>query len=207
MGPSSASAPSKLEVPRRWPGSTICCLGAGPSVTRADLARIARVPVIAINSMYRVLPSAAVLYAADAKWWNWVDGAPDFSGLKFGLDQRIRWPGVTVLRTTGALGLETDPSGLRHGGGSGYQAINLAVHLGASRIVLLGYDLQPGPTGADHFHPPHPDGTHPAYQAMRGPFSSLVEPLKALGVDIVNCSPHTALSAFRLASLHEVVSC
>ena len=134
-------------VPRLWPGATIVCLGTGPSLTAADVTRCAgQAKVTAINDAYRLAPWADVLYACDAKWWRWNKGLPGFAGLKFGLDTSIAYRDVTVLQNTGLQVLETTPTGLRTGHTSGYQAINLAVHLGAARIVLLGYDFK-----GDHF--------------------------------------------------------
>lgn len=189
-------------VPRLWPGSTIVCLGAGPSLTPqdVDLCR-GRGPVIAINGSYTMAPWAEVLYACDNKWWLWHKGAPTFPGLKFALDARARqWPGVTVLRNTGDSGLELDPTGLRTGRNSGYQAINLAVHLGATRVILLGYDMQ-----GDHWHKPHPDGSRPPFLICLKHFASLVAPLQAAGVEILNCTRRTALTAFPCVALDDAL--
>ena len=188
-------------VPRLWPGATVVCLGAGPSLTRQDVeACRGRGAVIAINGSYTLAPWADILYACDNKWWLWHKGATDFPGLKYTLDARARaWPGVTVLRNTGDSGLELDPTGVRTGRNSGYQAINLAVHLGAARILLLGYDMR-----GDHWHKPHPDGSRPPFAICLKHFATLVEPLRAAGVEIVNCTPHSALTCFPMRPLGEV---
>ena len=102
-------------------------------------------------------------------------------------------------------GLSTDPGALRSGGHSGFQAINLAVHLGASRIVLLGYDTQPT-GGRDHYFGAHPHGYKMPFDMFRWLFPSIVAPLEALGVAIVNCSRETALDCFPRRPLHEGLS-
>ncbi len=204
---SFSSPPSGTEVPPLWPGSTIVCLGSGPSVCDADLDRVKHsgARLIAVNTMYLSAPWADVLYAGDLKWWEWHRWAPTFMGLKVTADFRVKpGHGVRTLTVTGALGLETDPSGVRTGGvvgNSGYQAINVAVHLGATEILLLGYDMQPGPNGEHHCHSDHPDERYVAYSSALPPFSSLVEPLKARGVSVVNCTRQTALHAFPERSL------
>ena len=131
-------------VARRWPGSVIVCIGGGPSLTLADTSHVgrSRVRAVAINDAYRLLPGADVLYACDAKWWQWHDGVPEFHGRCYALESGAsRW-GVSILQQAGERGLEDWPGGLRTGRNSGYQAINLAYHLGASRIALLGYDCR-----------------------------------------------------------------
>lgn len=199
-------------IERLWSGATAVCIGSGPSLTPADVDYVrGKARVIVVNTTYQLAPWADVLYAADAPWWDHYAGAPDFGGLKVSIEQTIagergrrpqeRW-GVTVLKNTGVHGLEQDPSGLRTGRNSGYQAIGLAYHLGASRIVLLGYDMR----GA-HWHPAHPasvrKGMH--HHLWRQAFATLAEPLRAAGVTVVNASRETALDAFPRMPLQDAL--
>jgi len=71
-----------VPVPRLWPGATVACLASGPSLTRADVAlvRAQGLPTIVVNTTYQMAPWADVLYACDAKWWAWQQGAPGFRG-------------------------------------------------------------------------------------------------------------------------------
>lgn len=194
-------------MPCKWPASTIVCLGGGPSVTAADLTACQGYPVIAINSSIFDVPWADVLYAGDAKWWGWHQGAEWFTGLRYALQDSVerRWPRVVSLTCTGMGGIETAPWGLRSGWHSGHAAINLAVHLGARRIVLLGYDLKPSPDGQHHHHPEHPDGRHPNYARALAMMQTLVEPLAALKVEVVNCSSDTALTLWPRLPVSEVL--
>ncbi|HUU83311.1 MAG TPA: hypothetical protein VM243_07390 [Phycisphaerae bacterium] len=167
-----------------------------------------RARVIAVNDAFRVAPWAEVMYACDAKfwYWHWHKGARDFAGLKFSIDPAAkRYRGVTVLRKTGDTGLERDPSGLRAGRNSGYQAINLAVHLGAVRIVLLGYDMR-GDGKGDHFFGAHPDSSKPPFPVCLQRFATLVDPLRAAAVEVINCTRRTALTVFPCRPLESVWS-
>lgn len=207
MPASTASRPlAPIAVPKLWPGSTVVCLGTGPSLTAADVdACRGRAKVIAINDAYRLAPWADVLYACDYKWWGWHKGVPSFSGLKYALTApAAQWPGVQVLRNLGVDGLSMEPTGLRNGRNSGYQAINLAVLLGATRVLLLGYDMQADKT-RDHFFGRHPDHTKPPFSVCLARFTTLVKPLAALGVEVINCSRQTALTAFPRRPLEEVL--
>jgi hypothetical protein len=87
--------------------------------------------------------------------------------------------------------LERTRTGLRTGSNSGYQAINLAVHLGAARIILLGYDMK-----GTHFFGKHRDGSVPPFQACLRLFPTLVKPLAALGIPVINATRSTALTTF-----------
>ena len=192
-------------VPCVWPGSTIVCLGGGPSLTAADVeACRGQARVIAINDAYRQAPWADVLYACDAQWWTWHKGVPSFTGLKYSLTLPTTnaW-GVQILRNDGPHGLATKPDSLRTGSNGGYQAINLAVHLGAARILLLGYDMA-RTGGKTHWFGEHPKrSAPPPFGKMLQAFPTLVAPLAARGVEVFNCTPTTALKTFPRRALHE----
>lgn len=202
--------PSIIPVERRWPGATVVCLAPGPTLTEDLIATVAaaRVPVIAVNDAHRLAPWADVLYSSDRNWWRYYDGVPTFGGARVGIGTK---PGdrspvvvpsrvaVDVLTHTGHDGLELSPDGLRSGLNSGYAAINLAVHTGAARIVLLGYTL--GEVGGrSHFFGSHPKRLHtttpPQYATYRRAYDTLVAPLRALGVVVVNATPGSWLDCF-----------
>lgn len=206
----SKTEPVIRPVPKLWPESTIICLGCGPSLSQEDIDFCRdRARVIAVKDTWRLAPWADVLYACDGKWWDFYKGVPEFHGLKFGLTVDGHWPDVNALRNTGMDGLERDPSGLRTGQNSGYQAINLAVHLGATRILLLGYDMQ-RVKGKAHWYGEHL-GT--GYQHTASPyhlflrcFETIGEPLQQLGIEVINCSPQTALTMFPCQSIREALA-
>jgi len=165
--------------------------------------------VIAVNDAYRLAPWADVLYACDLKWWKHHHAKlVGFAGLRFSVDPSARGCGAQILRNTGPMGLERDPTGLRTGKNSGYQAINLAVHLGAKRILLLGYDCQ-RTHGQDHFFGPHPKPLHvnspSRFLEFRGLFASLVQPLAALQIEILNLTRETALTCFPRQTLESLL--
>lgn len=193
-------------VPRRFPNSTIVCLGAGPSLTAEDVAACrGKAHVIAINDTVTLAPWADVLYACDRKWWQAHPETASFRGLKYGL-QSLNRPDVQILENTGDQGIEVEPTGVRTGKNSGYQAINLAVHLGAKRIVLLGYDMQPGRHGKLHFFGNHAwTNVLPPFQLFLALFETLAGPLQALGIEVVNCSRVSALNVFPRQSLTEAL--
>lgn len=194
-------------VPRLWPDSTIVCLASGPSLTPPDVEFCrGRARVLAVKDTIQLAPWADCLYAcgSDAsRWWErHGDALADFQGVRFTLDPHGA-PWATVLKETGATGLERDPAGLRTGSNSGYQAINLAVHLGASRIVLVGYDMQPDAGGRDHFVGAPAHRQRPPFAVFLERFLTLVQPLRDLGVRVLNATRETALACFEQCALAE----
>jgi hypothetical protein len=117
--------------------------------------------------------------------------------------------------------VETDPQwlatgrgpgsdGVMIGGNSGYQAVNLALHLGARRVVLLGYDMGASADGRRHWFGDHPHGlNNPGprnFAAWIEGFRRLAPALEAIGLEVVNASRRTALDCFRQAPLEEVLA-
>jgi len=185
-------------APRLCDGGTVVCLGCGPSLSRADVAYCReRATVIAVNDAYRLAPWADALMASDSAWWAHHRGVPEFVGLKVSLEKHAACWGVTVLENTGHDGIELAPTGLRDGRNSGYAAVNLAVHLGAKTIVLLGYDMDaPDGEARSHWFGAHPSplrGGSP-YALFREHFATCIEPLEQLGVRLVNASRWSALT-------------
>jgi hypothetical protein len=207
MTQTAVQMPTYACVPRLWPGETCVIVGGGSSLRLADVRYcFGKARVIAIKEAAFLAPWADVLYACDEKWWRHYKGAPEFLGLKYALEpQSVEWPGVKVLRATGTDGIELDPSGLRTGYNSGFQAVNLAVHFGITKVILLGFDMWRGPEGRQNwFEKPglHVDSPYPIFHQA---FASVVEPLKALGVEVLNASRFTVLNAFPRVALEDVL--
>lgn len=207
---SAVSAQHYATVPALWPGETVVCLGTGPSLTQADVDYCRdKARVIAIKHAIEWAPWADALYACggDAgKWWQRNgDALASYAGLRYTLDPKAA-PWASVLKNTGFIGLEASPDGLRTGKNSGYQAIGLAVHLGATRIVLLGYDMQPDAQDRDHFFGQHWHHGRVPFRVFVELFESLIEPLRALGVQVLNASRATALTAFPCVALEEALA-
>ena len=104
--------------------------------------------------------------------------------------------GLTVIRSEDSPGLSKDRGLIYQGANSGYQAINLAYHLGGNPIILLGYDMKG--VGVHWF------GKHqsPGLSTMTD-YGGLVKRFDTInpddyGIEIINCSRDTALNFPRM---------
>jgi hypothetical protein len=209
-----ASARPLYSIPELCPGGTVVCCASGPSLLREDVeyAHSKGATIIAVNDAYLFAPFAVALMASDAAWW--IHKKPEFAGLRFSLDANAnRVEGVILLRRTGESGIERDPTGLRSGRNSGAAAINLAAHFlgrGAAggRILLLGYDMST-PRGEKHSHffgahkfPLRGGSPYPLFRQMIG---EMAKELKAMSIDVVNCSRHSELTCFPKRPLAEAL--
>lgn len=193
-------------VPRDYAGQTCVILATGASLTQKDVDyAAARAPVIAISDAWRLCPQAFCLYSCDAKWWRYHQNVPQYKGLKVTLDDSLAFPDVLCLkwrREEGWSGFDDDPEYLRTGKNSGYQALHLAAHFGFSRIILLGYDMR-----GEHFFGKHPKelDVDTPFSEFIDAFKTIVEPLKERGVEVINCTPGSALPWFEKKHLKEVL--
>lgn len=199
---------AKPAVPRLWPGCTMVLLGDGPSLDLQDVNAVrGRARVLAMNTSFRIAPWADVLWSYHTRDLQAVSGVDPitYRGRIFSAEPApAPWP---VIALTGPEGLELDPTGVRHGNNSGYSAINVAVHLGARRIILLGYDCCAADDGRVNFARPadYPGRKAYAFETWRKRFVTIVAPLRAAGVEVVNASRRTALDCFPRVLLHEAL--
>lgn len=192
-------------VPRMFEGQTVAVLATGPSMSQEVADSVRELPCIAVNDAFRFAPWAAILYAADRRWWDANPEALRFAGVKMSAPGG---PGgvVNTILQSGAVGFDPRPSRVRSGGNSGYQAVHVAIHTGAERILLLGFDMH-----GTHFFGPHTKQVNGRALGNPSPekFKTWIERFGALrhrGAEIVNCTEGSALDAFPMASLGEVMA-
>jgi hypothetical protein len=86
-------------------------------------------------------------------------------------------------------------------------AMNLAVHLGVAKIVLLGIDQKAGPDGKIHHHPPHPwKPTADCWRRQQTDLPKVAEDLTLLNIECVNASPGSALTIWPIVRLEDHVA-
>lgn len=196
-------------IPRVWEGQTVVVAGSGPSLTKSDLDFVCgRAPVIVVNRTYQIAPWADVLFAADLPFWRVY--RPEFSGWMVSTSIIPPWvfPGVTHIKSVTLWeGLSLDPHFVADGA-SGFMAINLAVLMGAKTILLLGFDGKRA-EGKAHFFGDHERGlTNPvAGQFFRWnrDIETLPPYLARAGVEVINCSRDTAITAFPRMTIEEAL--
>jgi hypothetical protein len=177
----------------RWAGETVVCMASGPSLTQDQIEAVRGHKVIVTNSTFMAVPWADVCFAMDRRWWaHYLKKVQaTFKG--------ERWTaGIKVNGVQSAPGLVPIFN-------SGAGAILLARYFGASRVVLLGYDGKRGENGEVHHHGDHPSPLSIAFSLPKWPRQFERIAARVAGLDVVNCSPGTAISVFPTRPLHEVL--
>jgi len=120
-----------------WAGQTVAVLASGPSLSPEVVASLAKHRCIAVNYSFTLAPAADMLVALDLNPQFW-DAAADFPGMRVcgvasrDLDAMYAGPRYEIIEMTPGNRIETRNSGLA--------AIRIAAEMGATRIILAGFD-------------------------------------------------------------------
>lgn len=213
----NASGNPTKETPKAWPNwkqQTAICMASGPSLTAEDVALVKNqrefgamaVHTIAINDcgLTRREPLAApwadILYAADQKWWRFYK--PSFTGLRVSgekVEGVETWPLKMLARNEL---MPKVPGSVVSGDHSGFQALGLALTLGATRIILLGYDCGGNRRNCHTDREPQ-FATEPPFDNWVSKYQQVVDQWR--NVEMINCSPQSRITCFPKRELREVL--
>jgi len=225
------------DPPALWSGETTYIIGGGPSLKGFDWSHLHDKHVVGCNDAYLLGDWVDVCVFGDRDWFmlHWKDevkvngtaqeGLPKFAGLRVtNLESCARIPGLLVCRRRG-LGINMRPRQLSWNLNTGGLAINLAARLGASVIVLLGFDMKleeggkketcamckgsgrwrtqecpacegDGIVGESNFHPNRTPPGKNVYHKFMGTMPKVKEDADRLGITVLNANPDSAMDTF-----------
>ena len=166
--------------------TTWCLIAPGPSASADDAARVAAagIPIGAIGNAFQLVESPAFIAATDSAWWRKYPEAKERSGKLFTMHtvsgvERVRVPGWTAVNS-GVLGLQC------------------AKREGATRILLLGFDMH-----GSHFFGAYTNGLSNTTESKRRQHLRQYATWRRAnpGVEVINCTPGSALQCFPMARL------
>jgi len=202
-------------VPPLWKDGVAVCIGGGPSIKKKQINAVAEAHrqgkcyAIAINNSYQIAPWADVVYGCDRIWWQWhEDEVQHHQGLKLTISRNaaLKYDWVTWIEGEATSnGLSKRSNYIVSGRIGGYQAINLAVNFGATKILLIGYDMR-NINGASHWHGDHPNRQRPYWGTRIKHFKNMLPDLEERNIKVINCSQGSALDAFPMGDLDEELS-
>jgi hypothetical protein len=199
-------------------GETVFCLASGPSLTQAIADKVKGRRTIVVNTSVNLAPWADVLFFTDSGWYEpRRDLVAGFEGLVISMSRtakrekpdkvkRVQGIGDPTMGPGGGFPPQGAP-GIRQGRSSGHTAIALAIALGASRVVLVGYDMRVV-DGREHCHGEY-TGPRDLDQYAREfvpAFAGWHADAEAVGVEILNATPNSAVTEFRMVDLKEVLN-
>ncbi|TGQ69522.1 methyltransferase domain-containing protein [Mesorhizobium sp. M00.F.Ca.ET.186.01.1.1] len=195
-------------IVREWEGDTVFVLAGGASVRDLDLSPLIGRRVIAINSAHRTWPQADILFFADHRWWTEIGAKEGFGGRVVTTSGGGPRDVERLLKIDPAKGIACKPTQLALARTSVTGAINLAIHLGCRRIVLLGVDGRFAGDGTRHHH-----GAAYPWPLVKGSFDlhaaefrAIAPSVAAAGVEVINANPDSVIDVWPKTSFEDVVS-
>lgn len=195
---------------------TVVCIGTGPSLTEGQIqvARDKGYRLFGCNLTYKVAPDIELLYGCNAAWWGtyWHE-VKDLPCEKWTTNlEAARRYGINWMGERFGQGLCTDDDVIHHGHGSGYSLVGMAHKKGATRVLLLGYDLRYSPdydgtakeigSAPRHFFGEYPKHLQhwPSLMVKQGVHVELVDLYRSIQkqglIELVNCTPDSALGGY-----------
>lgn len=156
-----------------------------------------------------------IVFFGDERWYYWhKKSLREFRGLIVCcLEEMCGKDQILCLWRGKGEGLDVRPRFVSFNKSSGGAAINLGYHFGAKRIVLLGFDMRRvekidsngAKTTAPNWHKDHPAPNKNPYRRFLKPFHSIKKDADKLGLEIINCTPGSALKLFPIMTLEEFI--
>lgn len=162
-------------------------IATGQSLRREDVDYLKDKPcrVVVVSNAYELAPWADVLISCDAAWWEKHPQAKLFDGIKL---TRAEVGGVDRY----------NPDFLPRGCNSGLAGMFVARGQGASKILLLGFDMH-----GTHYFGPHPEGLKNTSKVR---FAQHLDQFARFdGCDVINCTPGSALKRYPMANIRDVI--
>ncbi len=155
-------------------------LATGPSMTAEVAGAVrGRCKVMAISDAHRLAPWADAMASTDKAWWREHPEALEFEGRKF-----------TTAVVEGVEKVEFEGP-ITTGSNSGLLGCHAAIKLGATKLLLCGFDLR-----GSHFFGAHPAPLKNTSASRFEAFKLQFKYFRPRGVEIVNCTPNSALDAY-----------
>lgn len=208
--------PGSVEPLASPPRGIIIAGGCSLTVEQIDHIRHSgeRFFIIGINNAFEICNFLDLIYCADHDFIHefgkgFPPGVPIYStwNSKSGAPAWAPFDHVTYLKGIDPPRFTEDLSSLSLGSNSGFQAINLALHLGIKELILLGYDFKKT-GGRSHWFG---DYEIPRFR-REGDWLFWVRAMeraapsaKARGMRIINCSPGSALNCFEKMDIKDAI--
>ncbi|KKN45612.1 hypothetical protein LCGC14_0681220 [marine sediment metagenome] len=191
------------QVPRIWQGKEVYIVGGGPSIEKLKVAELSGKRIIVANNSYRLFPDAHYCFFMDYHEWyvhHKKELRETFKGNLVSCHHKFQQdPDVLYLASNGSKGLTRKPGGITNGNNSGTAAINLAFLLGATTIILIGFDMRMV-DGSHNYHNEcfrTKSVPEDIYKSSFIPnLATMAVELEKEGISVQNATPGSALDLF-----------
>lgn len=187
---------------------TAVIIGTGPSLTIKQLEQVNHLKRFGCNRAFEF--DLDVLAATNYQFWDYY--WPEIKDLRCD-----KWTpfkpsaekyGINYIEERGEAGLSTDPSYIHHHHGSGPIILNIALHYGIKKMLLIGWDMRFPTDGKRHYFGEYPESMQHWTKNIgeNGEILGLIKEMETInpsdyGIEIINCTPNSALTHFPMDKL------
>lgn len=194
-------------------------IGTGPSLTIEQIELASEYKTFGINKAYQF--DVDVMLACNFDFWDYYwDDIKRYRCHKW--TPRIESANkynINYIEEIWRPGLSKDNNFIHAHHGSGPQILNLALHYGVKRMALIGWDMRyPGKVSdREYKNDRHYFGEYPKELQHwprtedNGDLGGLIKEVETIkpsdyGIEIINCTPNSALKCFPFQSISEFLS-
>lgn len=233
-------------IPKLWKGGDVWIIGGGPSIPEQFgipgdvvqrvltgeetpqayspyLSYLHDKHVIGINVAYMMGDWVDAVFFGDGGFFlKHLKELALFPNLRVSCHPKVKpynWVKFVPMDRKHRAGISVDNGCVSWNKNSGAAAISLAVHFGASRIYLLGFDMKVSHE-KQHWHGLYRKNGAPNYpRKVKGrivgglPFSThlkgfprIAKDAQKYGVEIINVCPDSAIECFKKVSLKDIIN-
>lgn len=193
-------------------------IGTGPSLTKKQLDKVDKYRKFGVNNAFRL--GLDVHLACNWQWWDeyWHE-IKNYDCHKWTprIESAEKY-GINYIEEIWQPGLSKDKQFIHAHHGSGPQIVNVALHYGVKRMILIGWDMRyPGKvndrqyTGKRHYFGEYPQNLqHWPRTGPNGELAGLIKEMETIkpedyGIEIINCTPGSAMTCFQMDDLDNQV--
>lgn len=194
-------------------------IGTGPSLTHWQIKQVKDFKTFGINRAYEF--DVDVMLACNYQFWDYYwDDLKKYKCHKWTpRKESAEKYDINYIEEIWRPGLSTDNKFIHAHHGSGPQILNLALHYGVKRMGLIGWDMKYAGKvndkvydGNRHYFGEYPKPLqHWPRTDPNGDLGGLIKEVETIkpsdyGIEIINCSPNSALKCFPYQSLSEFLN-
>jgi len=185
-------------------------IGTGPSLTHEQIEKVSHLKKFGCNRAFEF--DLDVLAATNKEFWDYY--WPEIKDLR--CDKWTPYKpsadkyGINYIEERNEKGLSTNPSYIHHHHGSGGIILNIALHYGIKKMLLIGWDMRFPKDGKRHYFDEYPKVMQHFTKNLgaNGEILGLIKEMETInpvdyGIEIINCSPNSALTHFPMGNLDD----
>ncbi len=185
-------------------------IGTGPSLTLEQIEKVSHLKKFGCNRAFEF--DLDVLAATNKEFWDYY--WPEIKDLR--CDKWTPYKpiaekyGINYIEERNEPGLSTNPAYIHHHHGSGPIILNIALHYGITKMLLIGWDMRFPVNGKRHYFGEYakPMQHFTKNLGLNGEILGLIKEMETInpadyGIEIINCTKNSALTHFPMGSLED----